>query len=80
MASLKFKFVPVTDATQLQEGLVLNKVNNQWEWKRGHYVLTNPNETDPEKQVWAPAQAACGKFKKDSDELESTSGYMVKID
>lgn len=78
--ALNFKFVPVTDGTQLQEGLVLNKENNQWVWKKGHYVLTNPKQKDPAKQVWAPAQAACGKFKKDSDELESVSGYMVKID
>lgn len=73
--ALKFKFIPVNDKEKLQEGLVLNKVNNQWVWDKGYYVQ---DEKDP--NIWYPAQAACGTVDEQTKKVENPVGFMVKID
>lgn len=73
--ALKFKFVPMTDKEKLQEGLVLNKVNNQWVWNKGYYV-----QDDKDPEIWYPAQAACGTVDEKTNTVENPTGFMVKID
>jgi len=75
MASLKFKFVPIENKEKLQEGLVLNKVNNQWVWDKGYYI-----QDDKDPTVWYPAQAACGTVDEKTKTVENPTGFMVKID